>query len=664
MLDRLSSASVALVLAVACGTSAAAQAFAPITEQERALTAVPGQPNAPAVVLFRKGELRMLNPASSDVSSYLRVEVRLKILTAAGKDRGDVKIAHSGFFRLQGVEGRTVLPDGTIVPLPKDVQFRRTASRSRRLYVTSIAFPAVQVGAILDYHYTVKWDSIFFLDPWYFQDRIPVLHSEIAYEVPVTLQAVAWKSDPMRVGLKSETTKGPGGSSRLRSWGDNLPAVPEESHSLPFSDMAAQEMMLPTAYMTSAAAERLFESWATTCKTFDEDYDTARRKDGGAAEKARQLAAAALAPGGAEDKAAGKTPAGASRERRQAAAIYGFVRDEIATEEANRVWLPRYSTAGAVLDNRKGEPAEKAVLLQAMLAAVRIDARLVWAADREDGSVDMKVPNPAWFDRVLVAARIDGQQVFLDPTDSTLCFGRLQPGYEGTEALLFDARKPEIVTLPETPFDQNVRRAQVDLTIDAAGRAAGTGKLTLLGQPAWQRTGWKGDAGTPEEAWKAWLGKQFPGYEVAGVGLAESRDEPKVEVVWTLHQREEEALGDQESLVPSRPLGPARQPFPAGAKRVSAVTFDFAERSEVDLTVRWAPGWQPDVLPRGARVQTAAGAVVATVAVDAASRSLTYQRRFDTAHRKAATAEQFQMVQALFEEAQKDDAQALVLSRR
>ena len=313
MFDRISR--LAAALAIVCATAAAAEAFPPITDQDRALTAVPGQPNAPAVVLFRKGELHMMNPASQDVSSYLRVEVRLKILTAAGKDRGDVKIAHSGFFRLQGIEGRTVRPDGTVVPLPKEVQFRRTASRSRRIYVTSVAFPAVEVGAILDYHYTVKWDSIFFLDPWFFQDRIPVLHSEIVYDVPVTLQAAAWKSDPMHVGLKSETLKGQEGT-RLRAWADDLPAVPEERDSLPFADMAAQEMMLPTAYVTRDVVQRLFESWAATWARSSTTI-TKRRgaRDGDSAQKARQLAAAASpATSGARRRPAGRGPGGRRRQ--------------------------------------------------------------------------------------------------------------------------------------------------------------------------------------------------------------------------------------------------------------------------------------------------------------------------------------------------------------
>jgi hypothetical protein len=94
------------------------------------------------------------------------------------------------------------------------------------------------------------------------------------------------------------------------------------------------------------------------------------------------------------------------------------------------------------------------------------------------------------------------------------------------------------------------------------------------------------------------------------------------------------------------------------------VVFDFGERSEVELVVHWAAGWQPEVLPRAWKHSSAAGAVEASVDVDGAGRTLVYRRRFDNVHRQAATAEQFNLVQALFEEAQRNDAQPLVLSRR
>ena len=48
-----------LILALLGVRGAAAADFPPITDAERALTSVPGEPNAPAVVLFKKGEFLM-----------------------------------------------------------------------------------------------------------------------------------------------------------------------------------------------------------------------------------------------------------------------------------------------------------------------------------------------------------------------------------------------------------------------------------------------------------------------------------------------------------------------------------------------------------------------------------------------------------------------------
>jgi hypothetical protein len=64
--------------------------FPPITPEEKGLTQVAGAPNARAVVLFRKAEFRMMDPASSDISSRLIVRERVKILTEQGKDRGEI----------------------------------------------------------------------------------------------------------------------------------------------------------------------------------------------------------------------------------------------------------------------------------------------------------------------------------------------------------------------------------------------------------------------------------------------------------------------------------------------------------------------------------------------------------------------------------------------
>ncbi len=156
--------------------------FAPITDAERNLTEVPDHPGAPAVVLFHRGVVDIMD-YPSEVSSILEVEMRIKILTEEGKEYAEVEVPHSRFLRLKSFTGRTVLPDGSEIPLGEDAVFDEVSSRSERIYLTKAAFPSVTVGAILDYKYTLRWDSIYFLEPWYFNHELPALVSEVTYVI-------------------------------------------------------------------------------------------------------------------------------------------------------------------------------------------------------------------------------------------------------------------------------------------------------------------------------------------------------------------------------------------------------------------------------------------------------------------------------------------------
>src|SRR5436305_6299524 len=123
-------ATLILALLASRGAAAADADFPPVTDEERALTSVPGEPNAPAVVLFKKGEFLMAGYGRfvGSLASHLRVQGRVKILTEAGKSNGEIVIDHSRDVRLRSFSGRTVLPDGRIVAVPADARFERRTS--------------------------------------------------------------------------------------------------------------------------------------------------------------------------------------------------------------------------------------------------------------------------------------------------------------------------------------------------------------------------------------------------------------------------------------------------------------------------------------------------------------------------------------------------------
>ena len=318
-----------------------------------------------------------------------------------------------------------------------------------------------------------------------------------------------------------------------------------------------------------------------------------------------------------------------------------------------------------VLERRQGRPADKALLLAAMLKAVDLDPRLVWAADRSEGHIDTEVANPWWFDRVLVAIEIDHEQIFLDPSDRDLGFGHLDPDYEGASALVVDRSKPELITLPVKAFDRNGRSAAIELAVDAEGRTTGAGTLQLTGHDAWIYLGWRAGDRPSSEAWKEWLGDRFPGLEIAGVEVDEAVDDERVKVSWTLAERAEQVLGDEVTLAPSRPLGPLKQVFTLPPeKRRTPVQLPFADRDEVELTVTWPAGWEVESLPLAATFENAAGTLVASAEVEAEAHRLHYRRRLDVVRAEFTTATDYRAIRALYAEAERHDAQNLVLVHR
>ncbi|MFY9820523.1 MAG: DUF3857 domain-containing protein [Thermoanaerobaculia bacterium] len=624
---------------------AAAADFPPVTEEERRLTAVAGEPNAPAVVLFKKGEFQMAGYGSQlgNQSSALFVQVRLKILTEEGKSNGEITIAHSDFTRLHGFQGRTVLPDGQVIAVAADARFVSKTSRSLRTFVTAVAFPSVQVGAILDYRYELRFDSIFYLEPWYFSEEVPVRFSEIVFKAPLNLEVRAWSRASKRVPIQSSkpTTNTLGWA--VKAWAENVPPVPDEPFGPTFKDLAAQMLLLPSALVVGGVKEPLLQSWSHVSEVAQGIYAEVRGRDAGVAKKAQEVA-------------------GTGTPREKSEAIYRFVRDQIETERLGGVFVDRDSALAKILSAARGDWAEKALLLQAMLKSVKIDSRLVWAGDRGQGVADLQLPNPAWFQTVFVMLEMDGKRVFLDPSDRALAFGELPYSYEGSPALIPDARNPEPIVLPQAPFEQNLRRAEIELALDAKGRLAGTGTLVLTGHRAWDRTHWKDDEAKTIAAWKEWLIPRYREFQIADVKAVERPDERKVTVTWKMTQREEEALGDEATVAPASPLGPVAQPFvqPASARR-TGVSFDYPSREEVQLRLRWTEGWKVASRPQERTITGAAGSVNTDIELKEGERTLIYNRRLDLPHPDFNTSKDYEAVRSLFGELEKSDAQTILL---
>jgi hypothetical protein len=191
-------------------------------------------------MLFKKGEFLMAGYGRfiGSLASHLRVQARVKILTEAGKRNGELVLDHSSSIRLRDFSGRTVLPDGRIVPVPADARFERRTSQTSRTFVTAVAFPAVQVGAILDYQYEIVFSTPFLLEPWAFSEEMPVRHAEVVFKTAHDWRMQVWTRAPLGVKLQQEKQETSAGY-ELRVWAENLPAIPEVPYGPAYADLAS-----------------------------------------------------------------------------------------------------------------------------------------------------------------------------------------------------------------------------------------------------------------------------------------------------------------------------------------------------------------------------------------------------------------------------------------
>ncbi|WP_457673752.1 DUF3857 domain-containing transglutaminase family protein [Thiolapillus sp.] len=94
-----------------------------------------------------------------------------------------------------------------------------------------------------------------------------------------------------------------------------------------------------------------------------------------------------------------------------------FVQDQVrylGIEMGERSHAP--SKPDKVLDRRFGDCKDKSRLLVSVLSALDIEAYPALVSTTGGRSLDQLLPSPAWFDHVIVLARLNGRNYWLDPT--------------------------------------------------------------------------------------------------------------------------------------------------------------------------------------------------------------------------------------------------------
>jgi hypothetical protein len=406
--------------------------------EEKSLTRLVQDPEADAVVLNNERNGRITQKGSERVNA-LEYHVRIKILTERGKRYAEVRIPAGKYSRVEKIEGRTMLPDGRIVPVPQDQIFQKVVVQAGGYKETAwvFNFPAVEPGAIIEYRYRRFDDSLVFIDPFFFAGPEFTTRARVSQAVPGDMSyAILCDLCPENMPASKEKWR----EGRLEGWLyvrelRDLPGYRGEGFMPPAREINPRLEMLLTGWAGRVMwgidrQDRFFIDWPSVARYVAAYYQEAMKDTGDL------------------NKVVGEWTAGAVDEEARLRAVYRHVQTDFRYLPSRSVFAGSRSVK-TLLKDRTADNEEKAVLLIAALKTLGVTAHPAVVSGRHGGSLHPKFFSLSQFTHTVAAIpRPDGSHLWLDPTQTHAPFGFVSWYDSGASALLIKGKEGEIVTLP------------------------------------------------------------------------------------------------------------------------------------------------------------------------------------------------------------------------
>jgi Transglutaminase-like superfamily. len=467
-----------------------------VSPEELSMTSIKEQPGAPAVILLRE-------ETDDDVNSAHMVYERIKILTDAGRRYADVELAYNGrWFNIEGISGRTVHPDGSIVQF-EGKPFDKVVAKGNGIHVSvkSFTLPDVQVGSIIDFRYSLRYGDRFSVPPvWLvqtdlFQKKayfkfIPFQNHNLMYlkldHGQRSYGGVAWTSflpKGPQPELHEKLTSSVAGHDTT-SWVDlslnDIPAFVEE----PF--MPPPNMIKRRVYFYYQENLKPDDYWKAEGKFWNKEVEEFVGKRKGI------------------DEALAKVISASDKPEQKVSKIYAFV---LSLE--NQDYIPRRTTqeekvleikitkgAEDVLEHRSGRHDELNRLFVSMVRASGIPASLIRVPDRSREIFIKELLTIGQFDAEVAIVQLDGKDVFLDPGTKFCPYGIVNWRYAGVEGLRQGPNGAYFAKTPQPTYGQSITTRMANVSLDEHGVLTGTASLAFKGIAAMhhRQEGYKTDA--------------------------------------------------------------------------------------------------------------------------------------------------------------------------
>jgi len=659
---RLLCASLFATLFSLATTLAHADQWTTPTPEELSMTSEPKVPGAAAVYLYRE-------ETTEDKMHAFSVYVRLKVLTEKGKEYGNVELEYASVndgsgYTVNDVAGRTIHPDGTIIPFtgkPYEKLIEKTQGTKYMAKVFSM--PDVTIGSIIEYRYNLRYDDNYFISPrWYIQSDLYTRRGHYKW-MPTDKQlvsnddrgqltnSIAWFPIlPVGTELKNSRLPGIGGNEGQLIFELNvhdIPPFPDEEYMPPLRSLTYRVLFYYSAYRTGD------EYW----KNEGKHWAKLRDKFIGSGNGVRTVVQQLTTPTDTQDQKLRKLYAAVMQLENT-----DFTREHSGSEEKAQ-GLREVHTTDDIWDHKRGSSDQLAELFVAMARAAGMKAYVAVVSDRSRHIFLPSYPSFQQLDDYIAIVNVDGKEHFFDPGSRYCAYGHLTWQHAATNGIRQTEDGSAIFFSPgETYTTSNVQRV-ANLKMDEHGVVTGTVKMTFIGAPAlgWRQRSLTGDATSLERELRVSTEHLLPqGMEVKVASIDKLTDyESPLTVSFDIKGAIGTSTGKRLLFTGDIFETNDKATFPH-EKRETVVAFHYPYFNQDAVRVNFPPGFAVESLPTGMKQQFQNFALY-TFSTESTPTSVTVRRDYTLGETMYLTKE-YPELRAFYSKFETKDQESVVLT--
>ena len=370
--------------------------FGAIAQNYLQMKQYPLDTSADAVILCDVGEWRTAEGSTRWIT-ILDLHRQIKILKkTAFEEYAEVLVPYyskNGTESIRDVKAMVTHASGNQETVDKKHIFYDKLDKEYS--VLKITFKGLQEGDVVEYAYTKESGNIQFVGPWYFQESIPVVHSEITF---TAAERLAYQF--VYSGYLTPKKETPGdGSVRLSI--DSIPAlkINEVYITTPRDYCAAVSFQLIKFVDYNGEDRAALDTWQNVAKMLEDDFDF------GKVYSTKRLFSDTW-------KACKPLLETAQSEKEKVEIVYNFVNDKVKWNKEFE--MSSEKSLDEVFKKGKGSSAEINLMMVALLREANVKASPMLISTQKNGKVIELYPFVNQFNHVLCYIQIGDKKMVLD----------------------------------------------------------------------------------------------------------------------------------------------------------------------------------------------------------------------------------------------------------